>query len=105
MIVLGCTTVSVGIVCLFTIIDDPRSLRWHHNAEEQELVEERAKDNAVVRTACVKYQHMWEAVREVRFWLFCMSSLFVNLLNGAMTNYSVSITESFGFHASKSVAD
>lgn len=105
MIVLGCTTVSVGIVCLFTIIDDPRSLRWHHNAEEQELVEERAKDNAVVRTACVKYQHMWEAAREVRFWLFCMSSLFVNLLNGAMTNYSVSITESFGFHASKSVAD
>ncbi|KAI8377435.1 major facilitator superfamily domain-containing protein [Radiomyces spectabilis] len=97
MIILGGVTVLVGIFTYFFLIDDPRSLRWHHNAEEQIMVDERIRDNAVVRTSHVKYDQIWEALKESRFWCFCLISFLANMQNGALTNYSAQITESFGY--------
>ncbi|KAG0182364.1 hypothetical protein DFQ28_009723 [Apophysomyces sp. BC1034] len=97
MLILGCVTVLVGTITFFFLIDDPRSLRWHHNAEEQILVEERIRDNAVVRNSKVNYDHIREALREPRFWCFCLISFLANMQNGALTTYSATITAGFGF--------
>ncbi|KAI7872140.1 major facilitator superfamily domain-containing protein [Spinellus fusiger] len=97
MLILGLVTIVVGVICFFFLIDDPRSLRWHYNAEEQLMVEERIRDNAVMRTSYVNHDQIREALREPRFWCFCFASLFLNLQNGAMTSYSAAITAGFGF--------
>ncbi|KAI9005507.1 major facilitator superfamily domain-containing protein [Phycomyces nitens] len=97
MIILGSVTVLVGFICFFFLIDDPRSLKWRHNAEEQILVEERIRDNAVVRTTKVNYAQIKEALTESRLWCFCLISFLLNIQNGALTNFSTTITQGFGF--------
>ncbi|KAL0092845.1 major facilitator superfamily domain-containing protein [Phycomyces blakesleeanus] len=97
MIILGGVTILVGFICFFFLIDDPRSLKWRHNAEEQILVEERIRDNAVVRTNKVNFAQIKEALLEPRLWCFCFISFLINIQNGALTSYSTTITQGFGY--------
>jgi hypothetical protein len=97
MIILGSVTAFVGIISFFFLIDNPKSPALTLNAEQEILVEERTRDNAVVRTTNIKKEQIMEALKEVRFWCFCFSCLFINLQNGAMTFYNTQITMSFGF--------
>lgn len=100
MIILGVITAFLGVFCFFFLIDNPKSRALSLNAEQEILVEERTRDNAVVRTTTIKRDQIWEALKEVRFWAFCFSCLLINLQNGAMTIYSSQLTESFGFSVS-----
>ena len=97
MIILGVITTAVGAFSFFFLIDNPKSKALSLNAEQEILVEERTRDNAVVRTTTIKRDQMIEAVKEVRFWCFCIACLLINLQNGAMTIYNAQITEGFGF--------
>lgn len=97
MIILGSITSSIGLLSFFFLIDNPKSPALSLNAEQEILVEERTRDNAVVRTTNVKKEHIKEALTEVRFWCFCFSCLFINLQNGAMTTYNTQFAMGFGF--------
>lgn len=98
MIILGSVTIAMGIICVFFLIDSPKSSALGLNAEQELLVEERTKDNATVRTTEIKKEQIWEALKELRFWCFCGACVLINLQNGAMTIYNAQITESFGFN-------
>lgn len=100
MIILGAITVFMGIFAFFFLIDNPKSRALRLNAEQEILVEERTRDNAVVRTTTIKREQMREALGEVRFWCFCFAGLLIQLQNGAMTNYNAQITHDFGFDVS-----
>lgn len=102
MIILGSITAFVGIFSFFFLIDNPKSPALHLNAEQEILVEERTRDNAVVRTTNIKKEQIMEALKEVRFWCLCFSCLFINLQNGAMTTYNTQFAMSFGFTVSPS---
>ncbi|KAI9026455.1 major facilitator superfamily domain-containing protein [Phycomyces nitens] len=97
MIILGSLTAIVGLFSFFFLIDNPKSRALGLNAEQEILVEERTRDNAVVRTSLMKKSQILEALREPRFWCFSIACLFINLQNGAMTIYSSQITMGFGF--------
>jgi hypothetical protein len=97
MIILGGITVLMGVVSFFFLIDSPKAAALKLNAEQEILVEERTRDNAVVRTNELKTEQMWEAVKEIRFWCFSIACFLINLQNGAMTIYNGQITSSFGF--------
>ncbi|KAI8140043.1 major facilitator superfamily domain-containing protein [Fennellomyces sp. T-0311] len=97
MIILGVITSAVGVFSFFFLIDNPKSKALNLNAEQEILVEERTRDNAVVRTTTIKRDQIIEALKEVRFWCFCIACLLINLQNGAMTIYNAQITEGFGF--------
>lgn len=97
MIILGSITILMGVVSFFFLIDSPKSSALKLNAEQEMLVEERTRDNATVRTTEVKTEHIWEAIKEIRFWCFSFACLLINLQNGAMTIYNGQITASFGF--------
>ena len=100
MIILGSITAFVGVFCFFFLIDNPKSPALNLNAEQEILVEERTRDNAVVRTTMIKKDQIMEALKEVRFWCFCISCLFINLQNGAMTTYNTQFAMGFGFTVS-----
>lgn len=97
MIILGSVTAFIGVLCFFFLIDNPKSTALNLNAEQEILVEERTRDNAVVRTTMIKKDQIFEALKEVRFWCFCISCLFINLQNGAMTTYNTQFAMGFGF--------
>lgn len=101
MIILGSITAFVGVFSFFFLIDNPKSPSLRLNAEEEILVEERTRDNAVVRTSMIKTSQIMEALKEVRFWCFCFACLFINLQNGAMTIYNTQFAMGFGFTVSK----
>lgn len=100
MIILGSATAFIGVLCFFFLIDNPKSTALNLNAEQEILVEERTRDNAVVRTTMIKKDQIYEALKEVRFWCFCISCLFINLQNGAMTTYNTQFAMGFGFTVS-----
>ncbi|KAI7894134.1 major facilitator superfamily domain-containing protein [Mucor mucedo] len=97
MIILGSITSFTGLFCFFFLIDNPKSSVLSLNAEQEILVEERTRDNAVVRTTMIKKEHIFEALKEIRFWCFCVSCMLLNLQNGAMTTYSTQFAMGFGF--------
>ncbi|KAI9281155.1 major facilitator superfamily domain-containing protein [Sporodiniella umbellata] len=103
MIILGSVTIVMGIVCIFFLIDSPKSPALGLNAEQELLVEERTKDNATVRTTEIKREQIWEALKELRFWCFCLACVLINLQNGAMTIYNAQITASLGFNQLQSI--
>ncbi|KAI9320491.1 major facilitator superfamily domain-containing protein [Dichotomocladium elegans] len=103
MIILGSCTAAVGIFSFFFLIDNPKARALHLNAEQEILVEERTRDNAVVRTSIIKRGHITEALKEVRLWCFCFACLLINLQNGAMTIYNAQIAAGFGFTGLQSI--
>ncbi|KAI7906633.1 major facilitator superfamily domain-containing protein [Cokeromyces recurvatus] len=103
MIILGSITAFMGIFSFFFLIDNPKSPALRLNAEQEILVEERTRDNAVVRTSMIKKDQIWEALKEARFWCFCFSCLFINLQNGAMTIYNTQFAMGFGYNGLQAV--
>lgn len=97
MIILGSITVFFGVFCFFFLVDNPRSRLLRLSAEEEKIVAERALDNAVVRTKTVKLAHIFEALREPRFYCFFFTSMLINFQNGAMNTFSALVTKGFGF--------
>lgn len=95
MLLLGCVTILFGIICFFLLIDDPRSIAT--SDQERILIELRTKDNAVVVTRNMNYQHVLEALKEVRFYCFSGMSFLVSLQNGALSVFGSIITKGFGY--------
>ncbi|KAG2223092.1 hypothetical protein INT45_008940 [Circinella minor] len=103
MIILGACTVFMGFVSFFFLVDNPKSKALNLNAEQEILVEERTRDNAVVRTTTIKMHQIKEALTELRFWCFCFACMFINLQNGALTIYNAQLVQDFGFNQLESV--
>jgi MFS family permease len=97
MIIFGSLTVIMGFVYFIFLPDKPTS-RWFRLTEEEKLIiEDRVRDNAVVPTLHVNYSQIWEALREPRFYCYCLISLLINLQNGALTTFSTIIVSDLGF--------
>lgn len=65
--------------------------------EEEEIIDIRLKDNAVVQSKEFKWDHIWEALKELKLWCFCFASLFMMITNGFFTIYSSTVVATFGF--------
>ncbi|GAA5800692.1 major facilitator superfamily domain-containing protein [Helicostylum pulchrum] len=97
MIIFGSVTILMGFVYFFFLPDKPTS-RWFRLTEEEKLiVEDRARDNAVVATLKVNYSQIREALREPRFYCYCLISCLNNLQNGALTTFSGIIISGMGY--------
>jgi MFS family permease len=96
-IIFGIITAGLGFIYFLFLPDTPHS-RWFRLSEEEKLiVEERGRDNAVVPTRQMNYNQIWEALREPRFYCYCLISLFINFQNGALTIFSSIIISELGF--------
>lgn len=97
MFIIGAVTCFIGIVAFIFLIDNPKSKYLQLNAEREIMVEERTRDNAVVRTTIIKKEHMIESLKETRLWSFCAAAFLFCLRNGGMTIYGVGVIKSFGY--------
>ncbi|KAI8393773.1 major facilitator superfamily domain-containing protein [Radiomyces spectabilis] len=97
MIILGAVTMLFGIICFFGLVDTPKSRFLRLTKEQEAIVDERMRDNAVVRTEVIKRNQIMESLREPRFYLFILASFLINLQNGALNTFSSIIINGFGF--------
>lgn len=100
MIILGAVTILFGLVSFFLMVDDPKAKVLRLTPEEEKIVEARQRDNAVVRNREIKVKHIWESLKEPRFYIFCLASMLINFQNSALSNYSAFIAQGFGFDVS-----
>lgn len=100
MIILGAITIVFGFVSFFFMVDSPKSKVLRLTPEEEKAVDDRTRDNAVVYNKSIKMDHIYEALKEPRFYIFCVCSLLINLQNSALNNFMALITKGFGFSVS-----
>lgn len=100
MIILGAITIVFGLFSFFFMVDNPKAKVLRLSPEEEKIVELRMKDNAVVRSKEIKWSHVYEALKEPRFYAFCVAGLLINLQNSALNTFSAIITKGFGFTVS-----
>jgi MFS family permease len=100
MIIPGAITILFGIISFFFMVDNPKAKVLRLTPEELKIVESRQRDNAVVRSKEIKMSHIWEALKEPRYYIFCLGSLLINFQNSVLGVYSSMITKGFGFDVS-----
>ncbi|KAG2226514.1 hypothetical protein INT45_014258 [Circinella minor] len=103
MTILGSITVIVGIIT-FLILPDRAKSRWYRlTTVEMDIVEDRIRDNTVVKSKIIKWNHIFEALREARFYCYILISFLTHLLNGCVTIFSTTIIKSMGFSNMESI--
>ncbi|CEG73330.1 hypothetical protein RMATCC62417_08735 [Rhizopus microsporus] len=102
-IVFGIATVVIGVITFFFLIDDTHHRLLHLSEIELEIVEERTRDNCVVRNTTIKKEQMWEALREPRLYLLFFANMLICLENGGLVTYSTLLVEGLGFSKFTSV--
>ncbi|KAI8337143.1 major facilitator superfamily domain-containing protein [Chlamydoabsidia padenii] len=96
-IIFGVISIFFGIITFFFLVDNPHSKWLVLTPEEKKIVDERTRDNAVVKSKSFQWGHIWEAVKELRLWCYCFASMFMMITNGFFTIYSSTLVASFGF--------
>ncbi|KAI7855503.1 major facilitator superfamily domain-containing protein [Circinella umbellata] len=95
-IIFGALTVSLGILCFFFLVDNPRSWLLRLTPEEHEIVDRRTKDNAVVRTKKINWPHFIEALKEPRLYLIFIAAVGLNMQNGGLLVFSAQMIRTLG---------
>ncbi|KAI9281154.1 major facilitator superfamily domain-containing protein [Sporodiniella umbellata] len=103
MIILGIVTIVFGIVCFFFMVDNPKDRVLRLTEEEEKIVEARTLDNAVVRVREFKWSHIYESIKEPRYYAFNIIALLINFQNSALSTFSTTITSGFGFSGLQSI--
>lgn len=82
------------------MVDDVNSKVLRLTDKEKEIVQERSRDNCVVRNKEIKREHMIEALKEPRLYLIFFAQLFNSLQNGGLVTFSTLLVEGLGFSVS-----
>ncbi|KAI9493877.1 major facilitator superfamily domain-containing protein [Zychaea mexicana] len=103
MIILGSATATVGILTFLFLPDTPKSKWYRLKPEENDIVEERLRDNKMVHDTWIKWDQILEALGEFRFYCYFLICYLMNTLNGCITFFSTLIIKSMGFSNGSSV--
>ncbi|KAI9497363.1 major facilitator superfamily domain-containing protein [Zychaea mexicana] len=103
MIILGSATGIVGILT-FIFLPDTAKSRWYRlTPKEVSIVQDRMRDNKVVQNKVIKFDHIWEALRESRFYCYVLICYLVHIINGCTSIFSTSIIKDMGFSNMESI--
>ncbi|KAI7853649.1 major facilitator superfamily domain-containing protein [Circinella umbellata] len=98
MTILGSITVMVGIIT-FLILPDRAKSRWYRlTTVEMDIVEDRIRDNTVVKSEIIKWNHIFEALREASTTIIKsmgfsnMESILLNIPTGVTAIILVTIS-------------
>ncbi|KAI8070878.1 major facilitator superfamily domain-containing protein [Gongronella butleri] len=97
--VFGIVTIFIGAIVFFFMPDKADARVFRLSEEEKTIVAERANDNMVSRTRKIKRAHIWEALKEYRFWATGCVNLLLSMENTGMISYAVILVQYLGFSA------
>ncbi|ORY97524.1 major facilitator superfamily domain-containing protein [Syncephalastrum racemosum] len=97
MILCGAFTVLWGSL-IFVFLPDRAKSRWFRlTQEEQAVVDDRSRDNAVVLRHKVYWDQVIEGVHDQRLYIYFFLSCLINLTTGALSLFRSQIIKQMGF--------
>lgn len=97
MILCGAVTVLWGSF-VFVFLPDRAKSRWFRlTPEEEAIVDDRSRDNAVVLRHKVCWDQIAEGIRDQRLYILFLISCLVNLTTGALSVFRSQIVKQMGF--------
>jgi MFS family permease len=100
-IIWGVITCALGVLTFFFLPDQPKSRWFRLTPEEHVIVDQRAKDNGMAPDTKFNINHIYEGLKDPRFYCYCALSFLCNLQNGSITIFSSQIIQDIGFTVSK----
>lgn len=96
-IVMGFITMACGVAFYFYMPDNPQKA-WFLNDREKAIAMERARQNKQgYGNPKWKWYQFKEALLDFQAWFFFLFAVFVNIGNGAVTNFSTLLLKGMGF--------
>lgn len=99
-IIWGVITCALGVLTFFFLPDQPKSRWFRLTPEEHVIVDQRAKDNGMAADTKFNINHIYEGLKDPRFYCYCALSFLCNLQNGSITIFSSQIIQEIGFTVS-----
>lgn len=96
-LIYGILSTVLGLAILLFFVDNPRMRILRLTDIERQIVEQRTRDNAVVRHKTVKRYQILEALCEIRYYCLCLSFLAITLQSGGMITFGAQIIHGIGF--------
>ncbi|TFK73165.1 MFS general substrate transporter, partial [Pluteus cervinus] len=96
-ILLGGLAIFVGICVLIWLPDSPVQAKFLTQEERIAALERVRDDQGGTANKTFKKHQMIEAFTDVRIWLIVLSQFLISIPNGALTNFSNLVIESFGY--------
>ncbi|KAI9484515.1 major facilitator superfamily domain-containing protein [Zychaea mexicana] len=100
----GTITIAASIASCIYLPDDPYSKRFGLSAEQEDIVDARVSENAMVRDTQIHWSHIQEALSEPRYYCQAVIAFLVSMPMGCIGDFSAQIIQEMGFNGPKSVA-
>ena len=96
MAITGAITSCLGIIIYFLMPDSPKSKWYRLTSSEIDIVEDRMRDNAVVISKNYKFDHIYEALQECRYYCYIGICFLISVISGFITLYSTILISKMG---------
>ncbi|KAJ6509891.1 MFS general substrate transporter [Mycena vitilis] len=96
-ILLGALAIVVGICVVIWLPDSPVHAQFLTKEERIAALERVRDDSGGTENKNIKREQIYEALLDIRTWLIVLATLMSSIPNGALSNFSNIIIESFGY--------
>ena len=100
-IILGALTFTWGIICLFVMPSSPLTTKYFTDEDKKVAVQRVAENQQGIHDCEFKWNHLKEAVSDIRLYMFFLGYTCINITNGGITSYSSQIIKEFHFDNQK----
>ncbi|KAI8138305.1 major facilitator superfamily domain-containing protein [Fennellomyces sp. T-0311] len=97
MIIWGSITALLGLALVIFLPDTPKSRWFRLTPQEEQLMDDRIRNNATIKTKRMKFYQIQEALKEPRYYLFVFAGFLTNLQTTTSTTFSAQIIRGMGF--------
>ncbi|GAC95519.1 allantoate transporter [Pseudozyma hubeiensis SY62] len=97
-LILGGIALFFGIVVLLFMPDSPATIRYLNERERQVAVHRIKQNKSGIHDTTWKWEQMWEAIRDVRLYMFFLAVCSANIANGGVSNFSSAIISAFHYN-------
>ncbi|KAI8142599.1 major facilitator superfamily domain-containing protein [Fennellomyces sp. T-0311] len=103
MLLYGSATVIFSAYVFIFLPDTPYSKLFSLTSDEKSIVADRLADNNVSYNAGIQWDHIWEALKEPRYYALVAISFLCNIPNGCINVFSSQLIRDLGFSKLNSV--
>ncbi|PWZ02040.1 MFS general substrate transporter [Testicularia cyperi] len=96
-LILGGIAIAFGLVCIAFMPSSPATIRFLNERERQVAVYRIRANKAGIHDTKWKWSQMWEAIKDVRLYLFFLGVCTANIANGGVSNFGSQIIKQFGY--------
>jgi predicted MFS family arabinose efflux permease len=96
-LVVGLVTVTVGIMVMFVLPDNPMSSKFMTHDEKVFAIQRLRENQTGIENKHFKIGQVLECFKDPQTWLLSLITIASNVPNGAVSSYQATIIKQFGY--------